>query len=54
MNENDRKETYQVKRKGLKKLEKHLELKFGVRESVLGGEKTSLSRERSRKMKRKS
>ena len=35
--------------KNLKKLEKHLGMRFGVRESVLGGEKTSLSRERSRK-----
>ena len=39
--------------KNLKKLEKHLGMRFGVRESVLGGEKTSLSRERSRKMRRK-
>ena len=33
----------------MKKLEKHLGMRFGVRESVLKGEKTSLSRERSRK-----
>ena len=29
-------------------LEKHLEKSFGVRESDLGGEKTEVSRERSR------
>ena len=37
--------------KTLKTLEKHLDLRFGVRESDLGGEETKLSRERSREMK---
>ena len=43
-------EAYQVK-KNLKKLEETLRKKFGVSERGLGGEKTKLSRERSREMK---
>ena len=41
MHENERLETYQVK----KNLENHLEKWFGVRESDLGGEETEVSRE---------
>ena len=37
--------------KKLRKLKEHLELRFGVRKSVYGGEETKLSRERSREMK---
>ena len=51
---NERKETYQVKRKTLKTLENHLGKRFEVRESDLGGEETKLSRERSREMKTRS
>ena len=42
MHENERLETYQVK----KNLENHLEKWFGVRESDLGGKETEVSRER--------
>ena len=51
MHVNERLETYQVKKKNLRKLEEYLELRFGVRNSVQEGEETKLSRERSREMK---
>ena len=47
MHENERLETYQVK----KNLENHLDKWFGVRKSDLGGKETEVSRERSREMK---
>ena len=50
MHDYERLETYQVK-KNLEKLEETLRKKFGVSERGLGGEKTKLSRERSREMK---
>ena len=48
---NERLETYQVK-KILKKLVETVKKRFGVRESVLGGEKTLLSREIEKNEKR--
>ena len=53
MHVNERFEAYQVK-KNLKKLEETLRKKFGVSERGLGGEKTKLSRKRSREMKTES
>ena len=47
MHENERLGTYQVK-KNLEKDWKSLEKRFKVREDDLGGEKTEVSRERSR------
>ena len=48
MHENERLETYQVK-KNLNKLEESLRKRLGVSERGLGGEKTWTDRERSRK-----
>ena len=53
MHENERLETHQVK-KNLENLEETLRKKFGVSERGLGGEKTSLLTERSRKVRDRS
>ena len=51
MHVNERLETHQVKNKTW---ENHLRVKFGVSKRILGSEKTSLSREWTRKMRGKS